>query len=140
MGLFENVKNYVTGGAADVIVLISNPVMTEGESLKLAITVRPTGDTLHIKKIYLQVRAQEMSSVTHILYDQEYTIDEEIQINAGDEREWTYEVELPADVPATYIGRHFRMHWAVKAGLEMSGVDPNSGWQPFVLNKIMQYA
>lgn len=140
MGLFDNIKNYVTGGAAEVKLELESATLIEEQVLKLTIAARPTSDTIHAKKLYLEVKALESSSTKNVRYQKDYVVESEIQINEGNEREWTFEVELPPEAPATHIGKHFSLEWGVKAGLDMGGKDPDSGWVRFVLNKEMDYS
>ncbi|MEQ8473668.1 MAG: sporulation protein [Marinoscillum sp.] len=139
MGIFKNIKDYVTGGAAEVSLMIQKTVLNQREPLRLLIKVKPTGETIHPKRVYLQIMALEQSSTRNTLYNKEYVLEENIQINQGECKEWTHVVELPEEVPATVIAKHFRVEWGVKASLDMSGTDPSSGWQPFVLNKAMTF-
>ncbi len=135
MGLFKNVANFVTGGAAEVQVSLVNPVLGDEHVLTASINVKPTGDTIHAKRLYLIVQAVEESSTANQLFSEEYIIEEGLQVNSGDQKEWTYEINLPSHVSPTYLAKHFSVKWMIKAALDMPGIDPNSGWQPFVLNK-----
>lgn len=137
MGVFKNIKDYVTGGAAEVELTILNPVVPEDESVNVTIKVTPTGETLHANRLYLMVKALERSSTSNALYSNEFVLEENIQVNAGDSREWKFAVEVPEDAPATFFGRHFSLEWGVRASLDMPGIDPSSGWQRFVVNKKM---
>ena len=135
MGLFKNVANFVTGGAAEVQLELINPVLDNEYSMDVVIRVKPTGDTIHAKRLYLEVQVVEESSTKNVLYRQEHILSEDLQINQGDGKEWSFRVELPTEVPPTYLAKYFSVKWGIKASLDMPGVDPNSGWQPFVLNK-----
>lgn len=139
MGLFKNVANFVTGGAAEVQLELINPVLDDVYELQAVIRVKPTGDTIHAKRLYLMVQAVEESSTTNQLFKEEYVIEEDLQINAGDQKEWAYKITLPNHVPPTYLAKYFTVKWTIKAALDMPGIDPNSGWQPFVLNKELSF-
>ena len=123
-----------------MVLAMESNVLSDGDVLKLTIGVRPTGDAIHAKKLYLTVKALECSSTKNVQFEEEFIVVENIQVNAGEEGEWAFEVQLPPEVPATHIGKHFSLEWAVRAGLDMSGVDPHSGWERFVLNKEMDYS
>ncbi|MEQ9305778.1 MAG: hypothetical protein RJQ14_17825 [Marinoscillum sp.] len=139
MGILKNIKNYVTGGAADVSLTLQHSVLNADEPLKLLIKVKPTGETIHPKRVYVIVNAVEQSSTKNVLFSKEYVLDEDIQINSDETKEWTYAVELPQEVPSTVVAKHFKVEWGVKASLDMSGIDPASDWVPFVLNKAMTF-
>ena len=139
MGIFKNVANFVTGGAADVQIELIKPVLDDQLELEVVIRVKPTGETIHAKCLYVEAQAVEKSSTTNVLFKIEHVLEEELQINKGDEKEWKYKLMFPDDVPPTYLAKYFTVKWEIKASLDMPGVDPNSGWQPFVLNKEIDF-
>ena len=90
MGIFKNVANFVTGGAADVQIELIKPVLDDQLELEVVIRVKPTGETIHAKRLYVEAQAVEKSSTTNVLFKIEHVLEEELQINKGDEKEWKY--------------------------------------------------
>lgn len=140
MGLLNSVKNFITGGGAEVVVTIDNPVIEGTELLKLSISATAKEDTLAIKKVYVEVKAEEKSANTKNLYNTSIELDNNVQLSAGESKSWKCEVPIPEDIPATFFGRHSSMQWYINAGLDVPGNDPDSGWQKFIVNRPISFA
>lgn len=139
MGLLDSVKNFVTGGGAEVVVTIENPVIDGGETLKMNVSATAKEETLAIKNVYVEVKAEEKSANTKMIYETTIELENTVQLSAGESKSWNCEVPIPADMPATFFGRHSSMQWYVNAGLDVPGIDPASGWQKFVVNRPINY-
>ncbi|MEQ8712488.1 MAG: sporulation protein [Cyclobacteriaceae bacterium] len=140
MGLLNSVKNFVTGGGAEVIVNIENPVIDGSEPLRLSISATAKEETLAVKKVYVEVKAEEKSANTKLLYNTTIELEKNVQLSAGENKSWSCEVPIPEDIPATFFGRHSSMQWYVNAGLDVPGMDPDSGWQKFVVNRPITFS
>ncbi len=137
MGLLNSVKNFVTGGGAEVVVTIENPVIDGSEPLALSISATAKEETLAVKKVYVEVKAEEKSANTKLLYNTTIELEKNVQLSTGENKSWNSEVPIPEDIPATFFGRHSSMQWYVNAGLDVPGNDPDSGWQKFVVNRLI---
>ena len=135
MGLLDSVKNFVTGGGAAVLINMENPVINSNEPLTMGVSATAKETTLAVRRVYVQVKAEERSGRTNLLYESSIELDSQVQLNAGETRSWPCEVPIPEDMPATFFGRHSSLQWYVKAGLDVPGNDPDSGWQKFVVNR-----
>jgi sporulation-control protein spo0M len=139
MGLLESVKNFVTGGGAEVVVTLDNPVIDGDETLKLSVAATAKTETLAVKVVYVKVKAEEKSANTSAIFETTIELEKNVQLSAGDTKSWRCEVPIPSDMPATYFGRHSSMQWYVNAGLDVPGNDPDSDWQKFVVNRTKIY-
>lgn len=160
MGLFTRIKNYITGGAAEVgIVFEKNP--TDGLSpVRVFVTAYARSDC-KASTVYLKWRAREIykKTVTTTTTDsdgqsttttrletrhedhhhQEITLAEDVALKQGSEARWLAELKLPMDAPPTYHGKDVYFKWEVFAGLSMPGNDPDSGWQEVVIRRKTNY-
>ena len=134
MSILKSVKNYVTGGAADVHVEISNPVLNGNESIRGTVKVT-SKDNLFVPEVYCELRALEKSENEIILYADRIVLQKDIQLGEGDQKSWEFEMTIPAAAPTTFIGRHSSLKWSLRGGLDLKGVDPKSKWAPFVVNR-----
>jgi sporulation-control protein spo0M len=134
MGLFNNIKNYVTGGAADVRVIVKNDSVILGSQIDFEILVTPTSGTIAADKVYITIKAVEQSGDHYTLYQDEQVLDTNIQLMDGETKRWSATFSIPADGQATYLGRHSRMQWLVYAGVDMAGKDPTSDSVVFMVN------
>lgn len=139
MGILDSVKNFVTGGGAEMSITLENPVIEANESLKASISAMAKEDTMAVRQVYVSIKAEEKSGETRQLYETTIELEKNVQLSVGELKSWNCEVPIPADVPATFFGRHSSLQWYIKGGLDVSGVDPNTGWQKFVVNRLMVY-
>ncbi|REE05666.1 hypothetical protein [Marinoscillum furvescens] len=160
MGLFTKIKNYITGGAAEVgIVFEENP--TDGLSpLRVFVTAFANADC-KASNVYLKWRARETykklvtttstdsdgnsttSTHSETRYEDHYTaqvkVAEEVSIAKGKEERWLVTLDLPREAHPTYHGKEVFFKWEVFAGLSMPGNDPDSGWQEVVIRRKTNY-
>lgn len=156
MGLFSKIKNFVTGGAAEVSVVFENRTTDGSGPVRLFVTALAKDDC-KIKEVYLHVRGQETykrrvqhtttdsdgnvtttyRDDTHydVHFDSTLKLAKEVTLNKGDESKWLAEFELPPSAVPTFHGSDCFMKWEVQAGLDMPGNDPDSGWVEFLLSK-----
>lgn len=140
MSVLKSVKNYLTGGGAEVVVEILNHVIELDEPIKAIIKVTAKDETLLVKEVYFGVKAEEKSANRHSIFKDQKSVDKNLQLNPGDVKEWEVSLEIPASAPATFIGKHSSLQWYARAGLAVSGVDPKSEWEKFVVNRVTVYA
>lgn len=134
MSILKNIKNFVTGGAADVKLSVKDAVLFTGDELQIEVEVSPTEDTIHAKRIYIIVVATERSANIKQIYSQEVEVDANVQINSGDKKSWTTTIQLPEE-PASFIGKHSSLHWSVLGGIELPGVNPESKPLQLIVNQ-----
>lgn len=160
MGIFSKIKNYITGGAAEVSIVFENNT-TDGKSVMRLFVLAKALDNCNIKKVYLDIRGQEtykkketrtttdsngnVQTTTHHVtahdnhYRHQLILANDVTMQAGEEQRWLGEFELPEDAYPTYHGKDCFMKWQVFAGLDMPGNDPDSGWVEFFVNKQLNY-
>jgi hypothetical protein len=134
MGLFDNIKNYVTGGAADVKVVVKSESVVLGSQVDFEIMAIPTSGTIAANKIYITIKAVEQSGDSNTLYKEEQIVDSNVQLMEGTTKQWNATFKIPVDAQATYLGQHSRMLWTVVAGVDMAGNDPTSESVVFMVN------
>lgn len=161
MGIFSKIKNFVTGGAAEVKVVFESGE-TNGTQPLRAFVVANAKDDCKVKKVYFKIRSREtyVKLVQHHTtdgdgnststnnyethhethFDSELVLAEEDEINKGETKKWLAEFEVPEDALATYHGKDVFFRWEVYAGLDMPGNDPDSGWVEFIVRKNMNYS
>lgn len=155
MGLFSSLKNFVTGGGAEVsLELLDSPA--RGESFRLRVTAVVGDSDIDVKRIYVKVRGSEhveipnvevaksvggtveteKRKVTHqestFNYDGELAA--ELTLEAGETYTWETQVDIPDDVLPTFKGRNAHHKWRALAALDMRGNDPDSGWVDFEID------
>ncbi|NND70452.1 MAG: hypothetical protein HKN43_02630 [Rhodothermales bacterium] len=147
MGIFSKLKN-LTGGWADVSVITEDA--RRGDSTEVMIQVSVKDEPIEISRIYITLRCVEEVRVpnyrvnnagtsggstsvnvnaTEVLHEQEYTATGATRLDAGILEAVPCTLDLPGHMPPSFEGRNARVRWLVKAGLDMSGNDPDSGWQ-----------
>ena len=160
MSIFSKIKNFVTGGAAEVQVIFESE-HSEGNQPIRAFVLATANDHCHIKKVYLHLRGREtyVKMVNHnttdgegnrtatsgyethhdVHFSKEMILAEEENLAKGETKKWLTEFELPGNALTTYHGKDVQFKWEVRAGLDMPGNDPDSGWVEFIVSKQMNY-
>lgn len=147
MGIFSKLKN-LTGGWADVSVITETA--NRGDTTEVMVQVSVKDEPIQISRIYVTLRCVEevrvpnyrvnssggnagSSSVnvnaTETLHEQEYNATGATRLDAGILEAVPCSLDIPAHMPPSFEGRNARIRWMVKAGLDMKGNDPDSGWQ-----------
>ena len=139
MGILKSIKNFVTGGAAEVSLEFENRILNDSQPLRIKLTATAKDETVIIDKVYVNVAAMEKSANTKKMYADQKFLDDQVQLNAGESKTWDVQFEIPSTAPATFIGKHSSLKWQAKGGLEMSGVDPKSDTELFVVNRAAVY-
>lgn len=150
MGIFSKVKNFVTGGSAIISVEVIQPTLTGPFIVRVEATAKAD---ISVRKVWLEVRGQEeidarvrvsgntasggsTSGLQHVKHhstteERQYQIGGPIELTTDQSHHWEYEVELPANAQPTYRGASATHQWQIRAGLDVSGNDPDSGWIDF---------
>ena len=153
MGLFDKIKNKLTGDWAEVTVEFGAP--KRGETLAVTATVTVKEEPISIEGVIVEVRCMEeidipnasihstfgstASSGTGRATSSEALVDVEVpaataqDLAAGSTTALTANVQIPPTAPPTMQGRYARYEWQVRARVEMGGNDPDSGWQSLIV-------
>lgn len=151
MGIFDKVKSFankLTGGSAKVFVE-AEPFRI-GEPIQVKIKAIVQDESISIDRVYLIVEGLEEVRVhdqdftrnqsgnlrttsetihrTHRTYVNEINVSGEMNLAATMTYDWTTSVEIPVGSNPIYRGRYAQHIYRIKAGLDMSGNDPDSGW------------
>lgn len=154
MGFFDKLKgavNFVTGGAAKVSVQWQPAVAYPGEPVRVQVTVASTGPAIKAGGLYIDVNANEMLNVpagelggdkstgplqhTKLTFAQQYQVGGPFALGPGETQVFEGQFVLPSNAQPTYDGPLADHDWGMRARVEMSGNDPDSGFQKFVVGK-----
>ncbi len=137
MGFFKDLKNKVTGGAATVRVNVPSARRGQGVPVQVQATAKASGK---VSAVYLLVRATESAefkqnnekvSGSKISYENRVTIAGAQDLKEGETYSWEGVLELPTNSNPSLRGGMIEHTWEIQAGLDMTGNDPDSGWQSF---------
>jgi len=148
MGLFDKLKNAVTGGAAKVYIDVG--VVTRGEPFQLTVRAQAEDADVKYDRVYLKVEGVEEAEVpdsdivrdsdgdTHrrreiararcTTFELESNMAPGGELQANQTGEWTVQVEIPSTANPEFSGRYARHYYQVFAGMDCFGNDPDSGW------------
>ena len=155
MGLFDKlkqVKNFVTGGGAEICILPHSEEFDGNEPLRFTIQCQVKDADISVNKVYFKVRATEHIDaegyeIEHeedgsveverervkqsiITYKDEVLVTGEQMLEANNSYEWEVALELPVEeVNSTYRGVNCTHEWEVYAGVDVTGNDPDTNWQ-----------
>lgn len=149
MGLLSKLKNAVTGGAAQVSINYDDP--TIGEEFEVAVTANIADDEVNIARVYVQIEGYEVVEVNNVpvverrgddlvetsrtvsereqTYEREFVLANAETLDANETYEWHGSLVIPEGSFPTFVGRNARHEWRIRAGLDLRGNDPDSGWQ-----------
>jgi hypothetical protein len=145
MGFFGDLKNKITGGAAQVNISVPSVQRGQAGTVRVEATAKANGK---VNAVYLLVRATETCQVKDsdwdgtkhttetvrgrkTSYETKITVSGPTEIKAGENYTWEGRVELPTSVNASFEGKMIEHVWEILAGLDMPGNDPDSGWVKF---------
>ena len=139
----KSVKNFVTGGGADVHVTVPD-FFVRGENTPVTIQVKIKDDPIDVSSVYVNVRASETIDMVvednddygdlDRVYENSETFSDrfslrvEQTLDAGQEYEWELEIMIPEHASASYSGVYASNDWEIEAGIDVKGNDPDSGW------------
>jgi len=130
MGVLNNIKNFVTGGAAEISLDFSPAKVKREDEVKVLVTVKAL-DNIHIKDVVVNIKAVEETTSKDILFSQSEDVDKNIQLNKDDTKTWETTVKIPSDAIKSWRGKHSRLDWFINAEIELPGLNPDSDWQKF---------
>jgi hypothetical protein len=144
MSFISNMKNKMTGGWANIT--ISAPEGARGSVLPVTVTVSMKDQGIKIDRVYLKILCTESVYISDYkisigeesktvdidkktsLFEHENNISGAQELNGKETYTFESPVNIPSDIPPTFKGTNCRIVWAVYAGLDMKGNDPDSGW------------
>ncbi len=152
MGFFDKLKgaaNFLTGGAAKVSVDWEPKVAFPGEPVRVRITVASTGPSIKSGGVFVDVNANEMLNVpagelpekgaqishTKLTFSQVFQVAPAFSLEGGQTQLFEGHFVLPPNAQPTYDGPLADHDWGMRARVEMSGNDPDSGFVKFVVGK-----
>lgn len=148
MGLFDKLKgvaNAVTGGAARVSIEFEPRVAFPGEDLSVRVTATSTGSQVNSRGVFVDLRAVERVDLprgaaagldhsiqtSHTSFEQEISIAPAFTLAPNETKVFEGVVRLPANAQPSYNGRYTQHEWSLRGRVEMTGNDPDSGFQVF---------
>ncbi len=137
MGLFDKMKNFVTGGGAEVK-LEHAPVAFPSMPLAVKVTVTAKTD-LKSDGVFVDLVGMEQASfrpaqadadVHHSAqtYSTALKLSEALTMTAGEVRTFEGVVLLPKEAQPTFVGKKVKHGWTIRGRIEVSGNDPDSGF------------
>lgn len=151
MGLFDKIKsaaNFVTGGGATVTV---TPVEFESngkEPIAVKVNAVIKDKALDASRIYLDIRAEERVSGnlstnegkkrvsdSHTTYKGQVEVAPGQTLDANGNYDWECTFSIPSTVAGTFKGQMASHVIEVRAGLDVKGNDPDSGWVEIQVSK-----
>jgi len=148
MGFFDKMKNFITGGGAEVTVEAIEPNRGGPFTVKIHAAVEEAD--IEIKEVYLKVVSLETVvikdvEIARMINEKMETVREDIEntttvhdqkievagaqtLKANQEYDWETTVTLPETAPPSFVGVTAKHEWKILAGLAVPGNDPDSGW------------
>ena len=152
----------LTGGAAAVTLTIAAPARGSKAAALVQVTARqavkprriylqlrcteiveianygvPT-ETEQKEKDKEQKKAEKAKTVNvkkeESCFYKEYTLAGAQDLQANASEKFAGDVDIPDRVPPTYKGKNARIKWEARAGVDLAGNDPDSGWQEIDVN------
>jgi len=145
----KSVKNYITGGGAELSINMKETFLRQAFGLSLEILIKDVD--IKADRIYLVIQNVEavegevdmrnsMNDSTHgtignrrrtvrkkhVIVENKITLDESVLLEANESYLYEKEIMLPMEGVPTYVGKYSEIYWSVQAFVEKSGNDPNS--------------
>jgi hypothetical protein len=152
MGFFDKLKGaviFVTGGAAKVTVEWNPPIAFPGDVLNVRVTATSTGAAINSGGIFIDIAGHEQLNIPRnalgnsnepISHNKE-TLSQTFQIappfalGPNETKQFEGRINLPPHAQPTYDGPYADHDWGIRGRLEMTGNDPDSGFQKFIVGK-----
>lgn len=145
MGFFSNLKNKITGGGATVNIQVPSVVRGQPAQVRIEVTAKADGK---VNAVYLLINAVESCEVKDTdwngakqttetvrgrktSYETKLTVAGPFELKAGQVYNFDARIELPTNTKPSFDGQMIEHEWAIQAGLDMAGNDPDSGWTKF---------
>ncbi len=135
MGILKDIKNFVTGGSAEVSIKLVNEIVEEDGKLEATLIITAKEETVIGKNVYALVEAIEESANKKTIYESRIELETSVQISAGESRSWSVAIEIPDTAPSTHFGKHSKLDWKLTGGIELSGINPDAEVR-FVVNRV----
>jgi hypothetical protein len=153
MGFFDKLKsitNKITGNSAKVDIVVDS-IIYRNSSVPVTINVEVKESGITIDKVYLEVRAMEYVKIvqhevvngnsvtkertnTSEIHRFSFEVSSSQYLEANKKYTWDTEFSIPEGAQATYNAYPREVRWAVFAGLDTTGNDPDSGWKDLFVN------
>ncbi|CAN5783917.1 hypothetical protein BH11MYX2_BH11MYX2_31750 [soil metagenome] len=139
MGLLGDIKHAFTGGGATVTATVTDA----RRAATATVVVEATAHTnMKISSVYVLVRATSTRETNHrgavsdettTVYEEKHYLAAEQELVEGQSYTWRGQVSIPEQLFSSPGHRlRFSGHdWEARAGLDVVGNDPDSGWQLF---------
>src|SRR4051794_4859597 len=147
MGLFDKVKNSLSGNWADLSVRIDG-ALVRGGVMNATVDIAVKDNPITIESVILELRCEEFVQIrnasmqtstgtastgnvtdSETLFNQEVIVAGAGELAAGGTFACPGQIQIPPTAPPTVVGRNARFDWQVRARVSMNGNDPDSGWQ-----------
>ena len=145
MGFFSNLKNKITGGGATVNISVPSVVRGQPATVGIEVTAKADGK---VNAVYLLINAVESCEVKDtdwngtkhttetvrgrkVSYENKITVAGPFELKTGQVYNFEGRIELPTSTNPSFDGKIIEHEWAIQAGLDMAGNDPDSGWIKF---------
>jgi len=160
MGFFKKIKNFITGGAAKVSVIFENNI-SDGASPVRCFVTATADQQCKISEVYVEFKGEERYRKEEIrddtdsdgnihrhtetvtkyenLHYEKQIATSDIMLSEGQSEKWLVSFDFPAEVIPTYQGKNAHFKWMIRAGLDMSGIDPKSDWTEIMVEKEISF-
>ena len=145
MGFFNKIKKVFSGSGATIRILPSKQIYRGNEVVHFVVECTTTDKDVDSDGIYAKIQAVETVSLrgrnrsnagSHQvrLKDKVHTYETTVQVHgpihipAHGVYEWEGSFEIPPFVNGTYMGKNAKHEWSIYAAMEVTGLNPNSGW------------
>ncbi len=148
MALFSKIKQAVqsvTGGGAKVFLTIATPPSRQ-QPFHVQVKALVADSDIKPARVYVALEGIETVRVstfvdgrnqnfsgTATTFQNSFNIAGAQELTAKQEYTWEGDVQIPPNVLPTYRGPNAQHEWRIKAGLDLPGNDPDSGWTTFEL-------
>ena len=142
MGFFSNLKNAVTGGAAEIQLQCQGAQRGQVAWVQITAQAKSSGN---VSNVYLLIRAIERAEAqdtdwedghshretvrsTYTSFEHRLQVAGPFQLVEGQHYQWQAQIQLPQNVGPSFQGHIISHEWQLQAGLDMPGNDPDTGW------------
>lgn len=142
----KSIKNYITGGGAELFIKMDESYLRQAFKVSLEIQVKDVdinADQIYlefknVESVEVDVKVRDYSnehslgnrsktvSKKHTIVEEKIVLDENVLLEFGESYLYEKEVTLPMEGLPTYIGKNCEIYWTVQAYIEKKGNDPNS--------------
>lgn len=135
MAIFGKIKEHINGGAAFVTLKLNPTCIMDHMPINYIVSIRANSEPIGFNETYLYLRAIESSQTSCKIFEIKETHSESIYILPNQIYEWRGSLFLPKKAPSTYVGKYSKLEWIAVAGIEFSGLNPESDAIPIAVNR-----